>query len=701
MPNWKSYEATVRLLSAIVAAHPSLKLDYAAISKYYGDESNYQQIWRGMNGIKRNAESLRKAVDAGLNASTVNLENDFSVKKAISVRFGGDCTASALDNRFRRLKSDAKLINAAVARGEDPILMNVGDTNGEIACKGKGGNELMFFLVFQVPYHKSTDLSLFAYTNAVLAISVLMGSATPASHIQSQLRETIKPLGERLIAMRDAGEDCKDVDLTDLGTRRYKAEIAAKMGSDVTAISVKAQFRRSLRVLAAQVAKYMGSDVTSTAIKIQYNATIRALSRRQIAFFDAGKDPLDVSLNNPKGEIVAIMGSDVTVEAIKQQIGKRVKVLGSRQTKMRTAEMDKHMGDCTISGLRFQFDTRYKVIAKRQKAMLAAGKNPLTVDIVTGGKTEVQKCFGSDATPGGIKFQFATTIKKNVDQIRNARAAGKDCKDITFNSNEMAKHFGSDTDVTSIKWQFRGIRAGAKIQKDAVLNGKDPKEFDVALNPDPRKRSTMAKWLDDGTTTSALEHRFRPIKAAAKNATAEKFGDGVTGKAVSMRMERMRKEPPWDLNSPPGTNDSLGATPKKARAQRTPKKSVKKAAASSNEEGDDDSDMEMATPSKKGSPVKKENLNKVKVGRVEKKPATPSRAAKTNIKSYVDSDDEGDDDLIIKDEDISAYDFGRAADGDEDMLGGGGFGGGNGHGLVHGNRGDDVEEEDVFYDDES
>ena len=50
-----------------------------------------------------------------------------------------------------------------------------------------------------------------------------MGSATPASHIKSQLRETIKPLSERLIAMRDADEDCKDVDLTDLGSRRYKA----------------------------------------------------------------------------------------------------------------------------------------------------------------------------------------------------------------------------------------------------------------------------------------------------------------------------------------------------------------------------------------------------------------------------------------------------------------------------------------------
>ncbi|KAM0132414.1 hypothetical protein ACHAP3_006451 [Botrytis cinerea] len=458
MPNWKSYEATVRLLSAIVAAHPNLKLDYAAISKYYGDESTYHQIWHGMNGIKRKAESLRNAVDAGLNASTVDLENDSIAKKEISVRFGGDCTASAVENRFRRLKSDAKLINAAVAKGEDPILMNVGDTNGGVACKGK-------------------------------AISELMGSATPASHIKSQLRETIKPLSERLIAMRDADEDCKDVDLTDLGSRRYKAETARIMGSDTTASSLKNHFHR----------------------------TVKVLGNRQMLMLAAGRDSKDVSLDKlglsePK-EIVAIMGSDVTIEAIKQQIGKRIKVLGSRQTEMRAAghdpknvdledlaapkkdkgEMDKLMGDSTANGLRFQFDTRYKIIAKRQKAMLAAGKNPSTVDIVTGGKTEVQKCFGSDASTGGIKFQFATSIKRNVDQIRSARAAGKDCKDITFNSNEMARHFGSDSDVTSIIWQFRGIGAGAKIQKEAVLNGKDPKDFYVALNPNPRKRGNQGE----------------------------------------------------------------------------------------------------------------------------------------------------------------------------------------------------------------
>ncbi|KAF7956690.1 hypothetical protein EAE96_004022 [Botrytis aclada] len=387
MPNWKTYEATVRLLSAIVAAHPNLKFDYAEISKYYGDESNYHQIWRGINGIKRNAERLRKAVDAGLNASTVNLQNDFSVKKKISDRFGGDCTFSAIDNRFRRLKSDAKLINDAVAKGEDPILMNVGDTNGEIACK-----------------RKEHSFVIFAYTNAVLAISQLMGSATPASHIQSQFRETIKPLGERLIATRDAGEDCKDVDLTDLGTRRYKAEL----------------------ILSPEVAKYMGSDVTPTAVKIHYNANIRSLSRRQIALFDAGKDPLEVSLNNPKGETARIMGSDTTVSSLKNHFQRTVKVLGKRQMSMLAAGKDSRdasldglggeivaiMGsDVTVDAIKQQISKRIKVLGSRQTKMRTAGQDPKNVDLeglMPSQKEKEMDKFMGDSTVNGLRFQFDT-----------------------------------------------------------------------------------------------------------------------------------------------------------------------------------------------------------------------------------------------------------------------------------------------------
>lgn len=44
--------------------------------------------------------------------------------------------------------------------------------------------------------------------------------------------------------------------------------------------------------------------------------------------------------------------------------------------------------------------------------------------------TEIQACFGSDATVGGLKFQFATRIRTDVNLINEARENGVDCKDI-------------------------------------------------------------------------------------------------------------------------------------------------------------------------------------------------------------------------------------------------------------------------------
>jgi hypothetical protein len=63
----------------------------------------------------------------------------------IAVRFGGDCTKSALESRFRRLRSDAVLINKAVAKGINPITINVGGTDGQVAVKsGKGSHGQTF-----------------------------------------------------------------------------------------------------------------------------------------------------------------------------------------------------------------------------------------------------------------------------------------------------------------------------------------------------------------------------------------------------------------------------------------------------------------------------------------------------------------------------------------------------------------------------
>ena len=58
---------------------------------------------------------------------------------AISKSFGGDCTKSAIDNRFRRIKSDARLIKDALAKGIDPITLPVGDPGN--------GQGLLVFLI--------------------------------------------------------------------------------------------------------------------------------------------------------------------------------------------------------------------------------------------------------------------------------------------------------------------------------------------------------------------------------------------------------------------------------------------------------------------------------------------------------------------------------------------------------------------------
>jgi hypothetical protein len=81
---------------------------------------------------------------------------------------------------------------------------------------------------------------------------------------------------------------------------------------------------------------------------------------------------------------------------------------------------------------------------------------------------------------------------------------------------------------------------------------------------------------------------------------ANNFGQGVTGKAVSERISRIKKEEHWNLNI---NREAASSTPSRKKA--TPKKKIE-------ENFDDEEDL--TTPSKKKTP-----LNKVQNGRVTKK----------------------------------------------------------------------------------
>jgi hypothetical protein len=52
---------------------------------------------------------------------------------------------------------------------------------------------------------------------------------------------------------------------------------------------------------------------------------------------------------------------------------------------------------------------------------------------------EIQQFFGSDATAGGIKFQFHTRVKEDVKILIAARAAGTDCKDAILSCGSTGK----------------------------------------------------------------------------------------------------------------------------------------------------------------------------------------------------------------------------------------------------------------------
>ena len=175
------------------------------VARYYGDGAKYKSVWDRMNIINKNAKAIAAAVDAGQDPFAVPLDDTQTSAKSsktkgthgqllfessahrtfafsalayqfylvsllisldISARFGGDCTKSAIENRFRRLKSDAKLINDAVKNGVDPITINVGDTDGRIAISGSGRGNGQTFISPQHTHthtHKHAHFLLFCF----------------------------------------------------------------------------------------------------------------------------------------------------------------------------------------------------------------------------------------------------------------------------------------------------------------------------------------------------------------------------------------------------------------------------------------------------------------------------------------------------------------------------------------------------------
>ncbi|GKZ18579.1 hypothetical protein AbraIFM66951_003460 [Aspergillus brasiliensis] len=67
MVNWKQPESADRLFAALIVAHPSLKLDYQAMARYFGQEATYDAIQNRLRRCHALAEQLRQeAIERGI-----------------------------------------------------------------------------------------------------------------------------------------------------------------------------------------------------------------------------------------------------------------------------------------------------------------------------------------------------------------------------------------------------------------------------------------------------------------------------------------------------------------------------------------------------------------------------------------------------------------------------------------------------------
>lgn len=98
--NFRSYEGQLRLLTAVIAAHPELRLNYKGKSaNSFSPPSTY----------KSPLPSLVRLV---------------LIRPEIATHYGSDWSVSGVEHFFRPIKKNGQAIKGLVKRGEDPANFN-------------------------------------------------------------------------------------------------------------------------------------------------------------------------------------------------------------------------------------------------------------------------------------------------------------------------------------------------------------------------------------------------------------------------------------------------------------------------------------------------------------------------------------------------------------------------------------------------
>ncbi|TVY62724.1 hypothetical protein LSUE1_G006157 [Lachnellula suecica] len=574
MPNWKTYESSVRLLSAIVAAHPGLKLNYDGkpklscliclrfsllrtllfpvvprpyifilmitlqieVARFLGGGAKYKTVWDRMNQINKHAKHITAAVNAGQDPSTVEVQ-DASKPKAqdIAARFGGDCTKSALENRFRRIKTDAKRMNDALSKGIDPGTLAVGD-QGEVATRG-GRGEAEIARCYGSQATKSSIMNVF--TRNVnpnvkniqnmhetggdpqdVILKGLVGSgteivrwfgpdATPDA-IRQVVNKMIGPYNKKIAAAVQAGGLPTDVSPSEFGWARKGTNDQMAYLFFVFGTS------RSPSVSDSKIARFYGADANKKAIINAFHRYVKLDVKMLNETVDNGGNPKDLDFSRfSLSKIALCYGNQVTKTALTTHFAR-----------------DINPNARTISDARKRGDDTSNIVM-----LVGVGNNGKP------GK-EIALCYGSHASKIGLQTHFQRDIAPNVKAISEARKRGDDAKNIVLvegvrngkPGKEIVHYFGSGTTKSGLtQYIARNINPNVKTLTETRQRGEDPKGAILVENVrDGKPGKEIAKHFGSHTTPRGVEAHFsRNIKPNAKP-LAEALERGADPKNVIM-----------------------------------------------------------------------------------------------------------------------------------------------------------------------
>ncbi|CCC13292.1 unnamed protein product [Sordaria macrospora k-hell] len=136
--NFKTYEAQARLLAAVIAAHPELRLNQGlssssgrvptqdadeipAIAQHYGKTATMSAIEHRFRPVRKQADGLRLAVTRGDDPEEVDIHEPRGMKHLELAKYFGESTADGLQFQFRGVKQAAEAMRNAADNGNDPV----------------------------------------------------------------------------------------------------------------------------------------------------------------------------------------------------------------------------------------------------------------------------------------------------------------------------------------------------------------------------------------------------------------------------------------------------------------------------------------------------------------------------------------------------------------------------------------------------